>query len=547
MHLLLCLILSCQKEHKQQVEKQKPPLNILWITNEDMSPHLGCYGDTIARTPNLDEFAKESIRFTHAFSVSGVCAPSRSCLITGMYPTSIGAQHMRTQKRTSALDQITDPKLLAIPVYEATPPVGVKCFTEYLRKEGYYCTNNSKTDYQFANPVTAWDESSRNAHWKNRKEGQPFFSVFNIGITHESQVWARKDDPLITDPAKVRVPPYYPDTETIRRDIARNYDNIALMDDKVGEILAELEADGLMENTVIFYYSDHGDGLPRAKRWVYDSGLQVPLLVRFPNAENGGTVNDQLVSFVDFAPTILSLLRIDIPAYMQGKAFLGEKADIPRKYIYAARDRMDPATDTRRAVRDHQFKYIKNYQPNKPYIQFLPYRDKMDLMQELLRYKKEGLLNENQWQIASGAKPLEELYDTHNDPYEINNLADDPEYKNQLETLRKAHENWKEKYGDLGHMPEVELIKKLWPPNGVQPFTASPKIKANLLEGKQQVQIELTCATDGASIAYKFPDSPNWLLYHQPLTLINSDSIQTKAIRIGYKESETTVQWINVD
>jgi len=541
--VLFCLG-GCSPAEQQDTEQEvagsaEKPYNILWITTEDMSPRMGCYGDEVARTPTLDKLASEGLRYTHAFSVSGVCAPSRSALITGLYPTSYGAQHMRTMVRTSAIADITDPELLAIPTYEAVPPPEVKCFSEILRAAGYYTTNNFKTDYQFALPITAWDESSREAHWRNRPEGMPFFAVFNFTVTHESQVWKRADDPSYTDPAEVSVPPYYPDTEVVRRDIARHYDNIAIMDSLVGNLLEQLEADGLTENTIIFFYGDHGDGLPRAKRWIYDSGLRVPLLVKFPDGSRQGEVTDRLVSFVDFAPTVLSLAGIPIPDYMHGKAFLGEQEAEPRQYVYAARDRMDPATATRRAVRDKRFKYIKNYQPDKPYLQFLPYRDRMALMQEIHRMKADGKLNEQQWQWTADTKPEEELYDTETDPHEIVNLASDPEYQSTLQRLRQAHQAWRSRYPDLGHIPETELKKQLWPPDGEQPTTAKPIAEIKALPGGEQT-VALSSTTEGASIAYRTMAGPDhrWELYTDPLQLSPNDSLYAKAIRIGLKESE---------
>ncbi|MEX0599761.1 MAG: sulfatase, partial [Rhodothermales bacterium] len=253
--------------------------NILWITTEDMSAQLGAYGDPVARTPHVDRLAEQGVRYTHAFGVYGVCAPNRSALITGRYPSSYGGHHMRTMTRTASIDEVTDPELLAIPTYEAVPPPELRLFPELLRRHGYYTTNNSKEDYQFNAPVTVWDESSPDAHWRNRPDpDMPFFSVVNFTITHESQVWGQSDRPLVTDPDEVQVPPYYPDTPIVRRDIAINYDNIARMDTMVGRVLQELEDDGLLDETIIFYFSDHGSGLPRAKRWVYDSGLHVPLI-----------------------------------------------------------------------------------------------------------------------------------------------------------------------------------------------------------------------------------------------------------------------------
>ncbi len=508
------------------------------ITCEDMSPHLGCYGDSIARTPVLDQLASEGIRYTNVFSVSGVCAPSRSALITGMYPTTIGSMHMRTMTRTSAIDQVTDPELLAIPTYEAVPPPEVRCFPEYLRLAGYYCTNNSKEDYQFRAPVTVWDESSNQAHWRNRKSGQPFFAVFNFTVTHESQVWSRAGDTLLTDPQKVFIPPYYPDSPVIRNDIARNYDNIALMDKMVMEVLNELNQEGLMDSTILFFYSDHGDGLPRSKRWIYDSGIRVPLIIRYPDLWQAGTVSDELLSFIDFAPTVLSLVGIPIPDYIQGQPFAGPQKAEPRKYIYAAKDRMDPAMDNRRAVRDKRYKYIKNYMPERPYVQFIPYRDRMALMQELIRYEREELLDDIQKLWFRKTKPQEELYDTWNDPYEIENLAENPDYMKTLERLREAHINWKIETNDWGLIKETELIKKLWPPDGIQPKTATPDITTNSTEIEGTIQVTIRSSTGGASIGYRINGEDVWQVYHMPVELSKSDTLFAISHRIGYKPSE---------
>jgi N-sulfoglucosamine sulfohydrolase len=514
--------------------------NILWITTEDMSPHIPAFGDSTVETPHIDRLAKEGIRYTNFYSVYGVCAPSRAAIITGMYPTTIGAMHMRTMKRTAAIDLIDDPELLAIPTYEAVPPPDVRCFTEFLRMEGYYCTNNSKTDYQFAPPITAWDDNSKRGHWRNRPAGKPFFAVFNIDITHESQVWTRKNEPLRVDPAKVPLPPYYPDSPIIRRDIARNYDNIMEMDKQVGELMQQLEEDGLLENTIVFFYSDHGSGLPRSKRWVYDSGIKAPLIIRFPDGRSKGSVDDQLISFIDLAPTMLSLLDVPVPKYMQGQAFLGaQKSPEARKYVYAARDRMDPATETIRAVRDKDFKYIKNYRPDEPWVKFLPYRDQMELMQELLRIGKNNgasLPPSQQWIVAQ-TKPPEELYDTRVDPYEVNNLAEDPKFAQKLAELRRAHKRWKEETGDLGHIPEPELIKKLWPPHGVQPQTEKPQHEL-LKRNNKSTSIRLYSATQGASIAYRTDSTDRWKLYSSPIAVQAGSPVFARAIRIGYKESE---------
>lgn len=526
--LLACICLAGQMLIAQE------PLNILWLTVEDMSPRLGCYGDGTVPTPNIDRLAREGIRYTRAFATYGVCAPSRHSLIMGMYPSSTGAMAMRTWKRTSAIADIKDTALLNIPVYEATPPPSAKCFTEYLRAAGYFCTNNSKTDYQFSPPITAWDESSNRAHYQHRTaEDQPFFAVFNNTKTHESQIH-NPTAPVVTDPQKVIVPPYYPDTETVRSDIAHHYDNIYEMDKWVGQLLDELEANGQLDRTIIFFFGDHGDGLPRAKRWVYDSGIQVPLIVRWPDGRQAGTINDELVSFIDFAPTVLSLAGLPIPEYMEGQAFLGPQKGEPRRYIYAFRDRMDPAPERKRAVRDKRFKYIRNFRPELPYIGFIPYRDRMLMMQEIMALDKAGKLGPDQWQFSAKRKPLEELYDTQTDPYEIHNLAADPRYFDKLAEMRQAHRDFIDRFGDLGELPEQELIRYLWPPSGKQPVTAAPSVE------KQGEQIILKCASEGASIAYRWAGNERWELYHEPILTQKGKTLEAQAIRLGWVKSNIT-------
>ena len=324
--------------------------NILWISNEDMSPHIGAYGDALARTPVLDRLARESIRFTHAFTTAPVCAPSRAAIITGMHQSAIGAQHMRT----------TEDRVPELPgPYLAVPPFYVKAFPEYLRAAGYYTSNRAKTDYQFGEPFTIWDEVGPDAHWRNRTDrSQPFFSVFNLMVTHESQIFpsspARKGKALITDLERVIVPPYYPDTPLVRQELARMYDNIADMDTQVGELLKQLEADGLADNTVVFYWADHGDGVPRSKRSLYDSGLRVPLMIRWPEMTPGtaNSASDQLVSMIDLAPTVLAMAGVEIPVHMQGRVLVGPKAQRGPNYVFGARDRMDQEYDMMRSARD---------------------------------------------------------------------------------------------------------------------------------------------------------------------------------------------------
>lgn len=499
--------------------------NILWITTEDMSADIPAYGDSTVATPFLDRLSREGIRFTEVYSVSGVCAPSRSAIITGNYPTYMGTNHMRTASGGRA----------GLKAYEAVPPADVKCFSEYLRAAGYYCTNNSKTDYQFGDPFTAWDESSEKAHWRNRPKGKPFFSVFNIMRTHESQIWLQKDQPLRVDPNKVKIPPYYPESPIIRKDIARNYDNIMAMDSIAGGIFRQLEEDGLLQNTIVFFFSDHGAGLPWYKRELYDRGLHVPFMVRFPDGKGAGSTRNALHSFVDIAPTVLSLAGVKIPDQIQGQAFLGnQKSAKQRRYIYAARDRMDEETDLVRAVRDNRFKYIRNFQPDKSNYQELPYRYRMDLMNEIMRFKKEGKLNDIQKRWFE-VKPAEELYDTEADPYELNNLANDPQYAEKRNELRLALDQWLIDTRDKGFLPEKYLLESMWP-GMKQPQTLEPVIE-QLKTSRKNALIKITSPTDGASLSYKLGENGSWLLYTEPLLVKKGTALSAKAIRYGYKPS----------
>jgi N-sulfoglucosamine sulfohydrolase len=518
----------------QVTEKEPERPNILLITVEDISPMLGCYGDPVAKTPVLDQLAKDGVMFTNVFATMGVCAPARASLITGMYPSSIGANNMRTNAR-----YLPD----GIPPHEAVPPVEVKCYTEFLRAAGYYTTNNEKTDYQFAPPITAWDENSRTAHWRNRPDGMPFFSIFNIMTSHESQIWDRANDPVVIRPEDVILPPYFPDTYIVRRDVARAHSNNTIMDREVGEIIQQLKDDGLYENTIIVFYSDHGGPLPRQKREIYDSGLHVPFIIRFPNNQLAGTVVDDLISFVDIPPTMLSLAGIKPPDYMQGQAFLGSYKAEPRQYVYAARDRVDSEYDIRRGVRDHQYKYIRNYRPEVGAYQDVAFRYNIPMMMEMLRMRDAGLLNEDQMYYFRTSKEPEELYDLAKDPHELNNIASDPQHALVLERMREVHEQWMFDIDDKGLMPEKELVWMMWP-GGIQPETASP-VMEQVPEG-----VTLSSETDGASIAYminKNTPEPHkrWLLYHQPVKVSVGDTISAVAIRIGYKQSEEISFYLN--
>ncbi len=351
--------------------------NILWLVAEDLSPVIAPFGDSTIVTPHLSRLAKEGVRYTNVYSICGVCSPSRSALATGMYPTRIGSHHMQIGNIPPAMKN--NPAIMnfirqympeGLDPYEVVPPPYVKMHSEYLRELGYYCTNNEKEDYQFAPSPFSWDESSATAHWRNRGEDQPFFSVFNFMITHESRIWMKAEDSLWVDAdLEVPIPSYLPETEKAKRDIRRMYSNVAEMDHRVGELLRELEEDGELENTIIFWYSDHGGPLPRQKRLLYDSGLKVPMIIRFPGSEDAGSIDNQMISFIDFLPTLLSLAGIEAPEYLDGRAFLGKfRAEDDRHYIHAAADRFDEHADMIRAVRNERYKYLRNFYPQKGYL-----------------------------------------------------------------------------------------------------------------------------------------------------------------------------------
>lgn len=521
--------------------------NIVWIVAEDMSANIPAFGDSTISTPVLNRLAKEGVRYNNFYTPAPVCSPARSAIITGMYPTSIGTHNMRTgpwwdgiptPARVKRYEQFTPKGIIA---YETVPPPEVKMFTETLRQSGYYTSNNSKEDYQFLKTPTAWDDCNATADWRGRRDGQPFFSVFNLFVTHESQIWEKADDTLLVDEnLDVPVPPYLPDTKMARRDVRRMYSNIMEMDKQVGAILAKLEADGLMENTIIMWYSDHGGPLPRQKRSIHDSGIKVPMIIRYPKTEHAGTEDNSMVSFIDLAPTVLSLAGVRPPAYMQGTPFLGQYLRKKEPdYIYAATDRFDKFYDQARAVRDKRYKYIKYYNPEIPIFFPIGYRENMALMNEMHRLRQKDSLTDTQKIWFEPTKPSEALYDTQNDPHEINNLAKNPFFKKKLLELRNKNEVFVKEINDLGFIDEKTLINKFWP-NNIQPSTDPPLITKN------KDKISITCKTEGATIGYRrqadLGEPPHtWKIYTDELEMRAGDSIEVIAHRIGFKPSKVIV------
>ncbi|MBX3450158.1 MAG: sulfatase-like hydrolase/transferase [Planctomycetaceae bacterium] len=425
--------------------------NILWLTSEDNSPYLGCYGDHLAKTPNLDRFASRGVRYRLAFSGAPVCSTARSTLLMGLHATSLGLHNHRS----------------AVALPKQFVP-----FPQLLRDAGYYCTNNSKTDYNFAtsgkrSPTFMWDVSSPRAHYRNRQPGQPFFAVFNSTTSHESQTTDEafskpplRDQPRVISPGQIVLPPYHPDTPILRENWSRYYQRITQMDAEIGQHLDELEASGQADNTIVFYFSDHGGALPRGKRNVHDSGTRVPLIVFFPPKwqhlapAKPGEWCDDMVSFTDFAATVLNLAETPIPEWMEGRPFLGANRASPSEAVYLFRGRMDERTDVVRAIRTADTLYVKNFSPHRPYGQHYTYPfTVMPSMQSWFDEYQAGRCNAAQ-RVYWEPKPSEEFYVTTDDPFQINNLIDSADHQAAIQSARTRLRETLLRTHDVGLIPE---------------------------------------------------------------------------------------------
>jgi arylsulfatase A-like enzyme len=543
-----------------QASENRP--NILLVVFEDMSQRVGAYGDPVATTPHLDAFARESLSFRNAFTTAGVCAPSRAALITGVHQQTLGAQHMRT----AAYGSHFAPAGFEIG-YAAVPPAEVKAFPELLRAAGYYTFTgyggwpfSNKKDYQFGTPETIWDADSPAAHWSARREGQPFFGMITLITTHESLLFPNppvRDTALattvaarsakllegqtpVTRPEDVTVPAWLPDTPAVRQEIARQYDNIAFTEQRLAELQAALERDGLADNTIVIVTTDHGDGFPRAKRTVYDSGIRVPLMIRFPGGAHAGEFSSKLVSFVDLAPTILSLAQAPGPAWLQGRDFLTPGTQGDRRYIFAASDRMDAYMDRVKAVRDKRYKLIRNYQPGLPLLQPVAFREELLSMQAYRAGAAAGTLTPLQSGYLTASRTAYELYDLEVDPEETRNLAGKPGYAVIEQRLRAALEAWIAATPDRSALPERQMVEAMWPGMS-QPHTQPPVATLTRTAAGQHV-ITAGSGTEGASLSWRAAGSGSgrspWQLYTGPVTLAGAAVVELKAERYGYAPSE---------
>ena len=441
-----------KKKKRKLKQRQKKPVarvdrpNILWLISEDTSPDMGCYGNTLVRTPNIDRLASEGARFTNAFVTGPVCSASRSAIMTGMYQTTIGAHNHRSHRSDG---------------YKLPPPATV--ITDLFRKAGYFVSNCAgltykkpgKTDWNFTPNVKAFDGTD----WSQRRPGQPFFAQMNFDLTHRAFQRDRKN-PI--DPTKVELPPYYPDHPVARRDWADYLESIQLLDNEIGVALQWLQKEGAAENTIVMYFGDNGRPHVRDKQWLYEGGIHVPMIVRWPGHIEPGTVVEDLVSSVDFAPTFLSFAGIEPPKYLQGHVTFGPDKKV-RKYILAARDRCDGTEDCIRCARSARYKYIRNDYPDRPWTQFNAYKKLQYPMLTLMEVlHKQGRLMPEQARFMAASRPQEELYDLQADPHELRNLADDPKLTKTLREHRRVLEEWAQATNDRGRTPEDPQVVAYW-------------------------------------------------------------------------------------
>lgn len=446
-------------------ESEAPRPNILWIIGEDLGPELACYGTPQVRTPHLDRLAADGVRFTRAFTATPVCSTSRSSFMTGVHAMTIGAHNHRSHRDDG--HQLPD---------------GVRVLTDWLRPAGYFTSNlrdltgdpeerflrgTGKTDWNFHYEGRPFDGD----RWSELAAHQPFYAQVNFSETHRGGAWNSAHEHIDTpaDPAQVVFPPYYPDHQITRDDWAQYLNAVMALDKKVGEVLAALERDGLAENTVVVFFGDHGRAMLRGKQWPYDSGLHVPLIVRWPRGlatpegYRAGTVDERLVSILDVSATTLSLAGVERPERMQGRILYGPHADPPRRYVFGGRDRGDETALRIRTVRDERFRYLRNYHPERPFLQLNRYKEwsypVLALMREL---HARGQLDPLQAVLLAPSRPAEELYDVQADPYETQNLVGSEEHRADLDRLRAALDGWIEEADDQGRFPEPPEVLEFW-------------------------------------------------------------------------------------
>ncbi len=528
-----------QPAHKNDGAAGDASPNILWISLEDITPMMGCYGDKYARTPVFDSLAAEGIRYTQAHSIAPVCSPSRSSVITGMYPSSLGSMHHRSSTR---------------------PPKFLRMLPNLLRQAGYYTSNNAKQDYNMRG--AAWHASSHKAHWRNRPDKrQPFFAVFNFEECHSS-ITKIPEDRIVKqrlnrlkpgdfhDPEKAPIPPYHPDVPEFRKAWSRYYDAVTQADYRAGEIIDQLKEDGLWEDTIVFVWADHGVGMPRGKHNAWEQGTHVPLIVRFPkkyqhlSPAKAGSAIDGLVTLMDLGPSALALAGLETPAWMHGRALLCKgKGEIEyRHYVISMRDRLDTRFEMVRSVRDERHRYQRNFYPHLPFKPYEDFEFNAPVLRKWVELARQGKLTGTQEMLARRFKPIEELYDSHQDPHMIHNVVDDPKYADVVQRMRSQLHNWMVKTRDLGILEEAELVERA--KTAASPWDLGKSLKnyERILD-TANLQLQGQAAIAQLSARIKDPDSA--VRFWAVLGLVatrSSDAEVMSALRSALRDDAVSVR-----
>ena len=495
--------------------------NFLWLVCEDQSLFFSIYGDSSANTPNINQLAEDGIIYQNCYTPSPVCAPSRSSLITGMYPTTLGTHHMRSYKKTS--QKIINSQN-SLPYYSAKPKKPIRFFTEDLRSYGYYCTNNSKEDYNMVTSPLAWDESNETAHWRNRQESQPFFSVFNFNVTHESCVWKNTYIYSNHELENIKTPNFFPNNNEIKNDFNTNYKNIEKLDEQIGVIINQLKEDSLYDNTIIFFFSDHGGPFPRYKRSIYETGIRVPMVIKWIDDTSRGK-NYQFISFIDFAPTVLDIANIERELPFEGISFFKKNN---RNFIYAATDRFDEDIDRRRSIREKNFKLIYNVDTTTPIYKSVEYRKQMKTMQILDSLHENQELDSYFYNWFSVNKSSFELFNVNDDYYELNNLINDPKYEKILKSLKYHLFKWIEE-SDFGNLSESVMLDSMFSNSMTIPKLNKPKIILN------DIGYKITSNNINTSIGWRHKNEKNWNIYKPNDLITPIDDFEVILFKPGYE------------
>lgn len=487
------------------------------------------YGDSAAQMPHLSALAKDGTIFDSFYSVAPVCAPSRSSILTGIQPSKMGSHHMRAFQA----NQLETNTHTGLPIYSAPAPKGIKAFTEHLRIQGVYCTNNAKEDYNFKTPPLAWDESSEEAHWRNRPPGAPFFSVFNFNVCHESQVWKRKDLPCDVSTDSLPVPPLLPEDADVRTDLARNYCNLEALDKQLGNITSQLKEDGLYDETTIVFYSDHGGPFPRFKRALTDAGLRVPLVVKWGSAVQGPARHQGMHSFLDLAPSVLAWMGITPPPEMSGLPITPSGKG--HREIHGASDRFDEENDRVRTIRTAQWRLIRNDFPDTPAGLDLRYRQQMRTAQVIDSLAGAGVEPWFTWKTSK--RPRWELYHTSEDPWELNNLSGNTAWADTLSSLQKKLDLAFPEALDLGRTDEESMVSMF-----------SDRITTHAMEAAMLAQdkahLVVSHANPNVSLGWRVPGESNWRIttsgqpIHAPE---DAEVLELIAARIGWPSKTSLV------